>query len=169
MTKIQEGHIGSLQTVDHRVAHLPPDKQKLAKQHHSLGNAAAMRADVKGAEKHFSEFKRIVGETVQEEWKQGPPKQGEGQGKIVKLNDGGMGKIAHEAGVDLAVHVSSGRNGTSLKRIPRTQVHAHHVVEEEVKKNAKQVRGRTATGQKANVIDTEPTIRFNALRKKLGR
>jgi len=166
MSKLQEGHIGALQTLDHRIAHLSPEKQKLAKQHHSLANAAALRANVKEAEKHFTKFKEIVGEeTITEEgWVQGPPKPGH---KVpVKLNNGDMGKITHDLGSHIIVTTRDG-----WKRHKRSDIAAHHISEEaqtivefKEKKTLKQVRGRTATGQKANVIDVDPKLRLNTLR-----
>jgi len=166
MSEIQEGHIGALQTIDHKISHLSPDKQKLAKHHHSLANAAAMRANVKEAEKHFAIFKNIVGESVVEEgWIQGPPKAGL---KVpVKLNNGDMGKITHDLGTHVVVTTRDG-----WKRHDRKDIAAHHhhlseevLQEEKPKKSLKQVRGRTATGQKANVVDVDPKLRLNSLRK----
>jgi hypothetical protein len=160
---IPENHIGALQTLDQKVAHLSPEKQKLARQHHSMANAAAMRSSVREAEKHFSEFRKIIGE--QTGWLQGSPKPG--LKAPVKLNDGDMGKITHEIGKDTVVVTT--RNG--WKKAKRSDIAAHHVAESVESKEGKgkflgKYRGQTATGQKANVIDTDPKLKFSSLRKR---
>jgi hypothetical protein len=161
--QIRENHIGALQTLDQKISHLSPDKQVLAKRHHSLANAAAMRSSVKEAEKHFSEFRRIVGEETG--WQQGSPKPG--SKSPVKLNNGDMGKITHEIGSNTVVVTT--RDG--WKKTKRSEIAAHHVSESVAVKEGKgkflgKFRGTTATGQPANIVDIDPQIKFNSLRKR---
>jgi hypothetical protein len=165
LKQIRENHIGLLQTIDHKISHLPSDKQRQARQHYSLAQAATLRSNVKEAEKHFKHFRSLVGEEVQQEgWVQGAPKPGESLGKPVKLNNGDMGKITHELGDQVVVTTRDG-----WKRQKRSDIATHHVAEEvvaEAKKFLGKYRGKTATGQKANVIDTDPKLRFSVMRKQ---